>query len=155
MTTVVHNLMNIKKAAVGFGTDGAEYADAITSAACVGTSTSVPWKPISGNDQTENETPEWVVNLDFGQDLSSPASLNAQLLSKYDTVQDVVIRPQGGAAGPSIEATVRVGLVTQVGGGRGVATASCALTVQGQPTIKAADGSVIYPPPAPPAPPVE
>jgi hypothetical protein len=153
MASVVHKLMNIKKAAVEFGdTPGTEYADAITSAACVGTSNAVKWQPISGNDQTDNDTPEWVINMEFGQDLSATTSLNAQLLSKFGTIQDVVIRPQGGAAGPSIEASVRVGLVSQVGGGRGVATATCALTVQGQPTIKAADGTVIYPKPAPPAP---
>ncbi|MFD6091317.1 hypothetical protein ACFWGN_04255 [Oerskovia sp. NPDC060338] len=150
MASVTHSLMNIKKAAVLFGAGTDEYADAITSAACVGTSTTVPWQPISGNDQSDAETPQWVINLDFGQDLSAPTSLNAQLLSRYDEVTDIVIRPQGGEAGPSIEAEVRVGLVSQVGGGRGVATASCALVVQGQPTIKAADGTVIYPKPITP-----
>lgn len=151
MASVTHNLMNIKKAAVEFGdTPGTEYADAITSAACVGTSNSVVWQPISGNDQTENETPQWVINLDFGQDLSAPTSLNAVLLTRFDEVTDVVIRPQGGVTGPSIEASVRVGLVSQVGGGRGTATATCALAVQGQPTIKAADGTVIYPKPVTP-----
>lgn len=151
MASVVHKLMNIKKAAVEFGDEpGTEYADAITSAACVGTSNPVVWQPISGNDQTENETPQWVINLDLGQDLSAPTSLNAVLLTRFDEVTDVVIRPQGGAAGPSIEASVRVGLVSQVGGGRGTATATCALAVQGQPTIKAADGTVIYPKPTTP-----
>lgn len=144
MATKTHTILNIKKATVTLGTD--EYADAVTSAALLNTVESTSWEPISGNRQDAQGTPAHTVALDFGQDLSSATSLHAVLLKNFDKVMSVSIKPSGGVTGPEIAASVLIGLVSQAGGGRGVATAQCVLTVQGQPTIKDAAGVVLYPP---------
>lgn len=142
-STVQHKILNIKNAQVDL--DGDTYGGAILNANITVTIEDIPWRPISGEDQTDVGEPEHVLNLEFGQDLSTNATLTAQLMAKHGQTLPFKIWPKGDATGPEASGTVTVKFPSQVGGARGIATATSAMAINGQPTIKAADGTQIYP----------
>ncbi len=144
-STVQHKILNIKNAQLDLG--GSTYGGAITNANITVTIEDVPWRPISGEDQTDVGEPAHVLNVEFGQDLSTSETLTAVLMSKHGQTLPFKLYPKGDATGPEASGTLTVKFPSQVGGARGIATATSAMAINGQPTIKAADGSTIYPAP--------
>jgi len=147
-SSVVHKILNIKNAQLDLG--GATYGGAISNANVSVTVGDVEWRPISGEDIYDTEEPQHVLNVEFGQDLSSNATLTATLMSKHGQTLPFKLYPKGDPDGESATGVVTVKFPSQVGGGRGVATATSAMRINGQPTITAADGTQIYPAPVVP-----
>lgn len=138
-----HKILNIKQAQLDLG--GATYGGAVLDANITATVEDLAWQPISGEDQYETGEPEHTLNVNFGQDLSTDTTLTAFLMSKHGQTVPFKLYPKGDTTGPSAEGTVTVKFPSQVGGARGVATATSAMRVNGQPVIKAANGTQIYP----------
>ncbi len=147
-SSVVHKILNIKNAQLDL--DGQTYGGAVTNANITATVEIVEWRPISGEDVYDVSEPQHMLNIEFGQDLSSDATLNAQLMSKHGQAVPFKLYPKGDATGPTAEGTAVLQFPSQVGGARGVATATSACRINGQPTIKDATGAQIYPAPVTP-----
>lgn len=150
----MHTILNIKRAVLTV--DAVDCSDATTDANLALTDTVTNWQPISGNDITDVGDATEIINVAFGQDLTTATTTHSTLLKNRGKVVPVSLRPSGGAGNPSIVANARVGAVSAVGGGRGVATATCILHVQKEDegvgaVVTAADGTQVYPfvPPAP------
>lgn len=143
-----HTILNIKRAVLTV--DTVNCSDATTDANLALTDTVTNWQPISGNDITDLGDAGEVINLAFGQDLTTGITTHSTLLKNRGKVVPVELRPSGGTGNPSIIAEVLVGAVSTVGGARGVATATCVLHVQKSvdgtgAVVTAADGTVVYP----------
>lgn len=147
-SSVVHKILNIKNAQLDL--DGETYGGAINNANITATVEVVEWRPISGEDIYDVDEPQHTLNIEFGQDLSTNATLTAQLMAKHGQAVPFKLYPKGDATGPSAEGTAVLQFPSNVGGGRGVATATSACRINGQPTVKAADGTTIYPAPVTP-----
>ncbi|MEV0890313.1 hypothetical protein [Promicromonospora sp. NPDC050262] len=150
---MTHTILNIKRATLTI--DAVDCADAATDANLALTDTVTNWQPISGNDQTDLGDAVEVINVSFGQDLSSADTCHATLLAAHGLVVPVVLKPTGAVTHPSVTALARVGAVSAVGGARGVATATCVLHVQKEDggvgaVVTAADGTQVYPAPVTP-----
>lgn len=124
-------IVNIKNASVTIS--GIEFADHITSASVNSTYETFEWKPVSGNDQFALGSPEYELVLEFGQDYSS-GSLFKFLFDNHGSAYPAVIKPLGGST-PTISATVVCAAPTTIAGGRGIATSSATLKVNGAVTI--------------------
>lgn len=144
----MHTILNIKRAVLTV--DAVNCSDATTDANLALTDTVTNWQPISGNDITDLGDAGEVINVAFGQDLSSSTTCHATLLAKRGQVVSVSLKPSGATDATEIAADVMVGAVSTVGGPRGVATATCVLHVQKDTdgigaTVMSADGAQVYP----------
>ena len=128
-----HNVLNIKNATLTI--NAIEYADAITSASLTITSTDSKWIPISGNIINETGVPEYTMELEFGQDFTANTTLMAVLLAGHGQTKPFVLKPKGGAAGPSITGVCLLKAPSVIGGGVGPATTTASLPVNGAPVV--------------------
>lgn len=116
--------------------DGTDYAAAVSTVELVPTAATVRWQgmtPTSSHVLTA--LPDWVLNLGYAQDWSTPGSLSAMLLERVGQVVGMTFQPKKGATGPTVTAEVLVTPGAIGGKGRAVAEASVSLMVLGQPDV--------------------
>jgi hypothetical protein len=143
----MHTILNIKRAVLTI--DAVDCSDATTDSNLALTDTPTAWQPISGNDINDLGDATEIINVAFGQDLTTATTCHATLLANRGQVVPVTLKPSGGTH-PSITANAKVGAVSVVGGPRGVATATCILYVEKSlggvgAKVTAADGAQVYP----------
>lgn len=124
-----HTILTIKNAQVSL--DGDRYGGAITSASIAVTQADAEWQPISGEDQYDVEEPQYTLNIDHGQDYTE-GSLTHLLMTRAGEQVPFTLE----TAASTVVATGKCTLKrpSAVLGARGVATATVAMRVNGEPT---------------------
>lgn len=125
-----HKILNIKDAQLTL--DAVTYGGAIDNANISATVEDMVWKPISGEDQSAVGEPELTLNVNFGQDYSTNTTLTAILITRHGEAVPFILATKTGEVVATGECVLK--FPSQIGGGRGVATASVAMRINGTPT---------------------
>lgn len=114
--------------------DGADASEDADNVEFTPTTSAATFTPISGKTQSDSGATVWVCGMNIAQDFT-PGSLFMLMYDAGDPVE-VVLKPRGTAAGPTITATI-VPVPAKIGGGAGALTATVSCQVNGKPAISA------------------
>lgn len=135
-----HTILTVKKATVAFGEapEIQTFPGAIQNANITVTEGEVAWPAIDGMLYA-NEDAQYVLNLDLGQDFSGPDTLFMYLWDHSGEKVPFVLTPDpttdAEVTPAAVNGTVVLRKPSQIGGARGVATATAALRVEGDVSL--------------------
>lgn len=135
---MAHTLLAIKNATLKLSpTRGTpvfvEFGDALDSALVNITSEDYSWDPISGVPQNQVGALKHEVVLNLGQDTKT-GGLMQWLYANHGALGKIEFYPKGGSI-PKFAGDIIVRAAGALGGGKGVATTSVTLKVDGLPVI--------------------